>query len=132
MAQLEARERVQARRQEIWEFYRRELSGWADDNRVRLPIVPAHCRQSYHMFYLLLPSLDARQSMIARLKDRNVNTVFHYQPLHLSEMGRKLGGRPGDCPVTEDVADRLLRLPFFNEITGDQQGRVVEALKASF
>ena len=132
MAQLEARARVQAARQRVWEFYRSELSGWAESRGVRLPVVPAHCEQSYHMFYLLFPSLETRQRTIARLKERNVNTVFHYQPLHLSEMGRKLGGRPGDCPVTEDVADRLLRLPFFNEITPDQQGRVVEALKASF
>ncbi len=131
-AQLDARDAIQAKRQRLWEFYREELSGWAAKNGVRLPIVPAHCEQSYHMFYLLFPSLDARQNTIARLKDRNVNTVFHYQPLHLSEMGQKLGGRPGDCPVTKDVADRLLRLPFFNEITPDQQGRVVEALMASF
>jgi dTDP-4-amino-4,6-dideoxygalactose transaminase len=132
MAQLEARERVQARRQQVWEFYRQELSGWADDRGVRLPMVPAHCQQSFHMFYLLFPSLDARQETQARLTARGVNTVFHYQPLHLSEMGRQFGGRPGDCPVTEDAADRLLRLPFFNDITQDQQARVVEAFKASF
>jgi dTDP-4-amino-4,6-dideoxygalactose transaminase len=54
--------------------------------------------------------------------------VFHYQPLHLSEMGRRLGGREGDCPVTESISDRLLRLPFYNELTEPDQARVVEAV----
>jgi dTDP-4-amino-4,6-dideoxygalactose transaminase len=127
-AQLEARDAIQAKRQRLWEFYRHELNGWAAKNGVRLPIVPAHCDQSYHMFYLLFPSLVARDATVARLKDRAVQAVFHYLALHLSEMGQRFGGRPGDCPVTEDAADRLLRLPFFNDITPEQQAQVVDAL----
>jgi dTDP-4-amino-4,6-dideoxygalactose transaminase len=127
-AQLEARDAIQAKRQRLWEFYRQELAGWAAANDVRLPVVPAHCEQSYHMFYLLFPSLAARDATVARLKERAVQAVFHYQALHLSDMGRRFGGRPGDCPVTEDAADRLLRLPFFNAITLEQQAQVVDAL----
>src|SRR5207249_3351927 len=80
-AQLEARDAIQAKRQRLWEFYRQELSGWAAKNGVRLPIVPAHCRQSYHMFYLLFPSLVTRDQTVARLKERAVQAVFHYQAL---------------------------------------------------
>ena len=68
------------------------------------------------MFYLLLPSLDARNGLIAHLKAHGILSVFHYLPLHLSDMGQQFGGQPGDCPVTEDVSDRLLRLPFFNSL----------------
>jgi dTDP-4-amino-4,6-dideoxygalactose transaminase len=55
-------------------------------------------------------------------------SVFHYQPLHLSEMGQRLGGKEGDCPVTEAVSDRLLRLPFYNDLTEADQERVVGAV----
>ena len=127
-AQLEAREKIQARRQQIWEYYRQNLDGWAKENNIRLPIVPPHCEQSYHMFYLLLPSLVYRQALIAHLKSCGILSVFHYLPLHLSDMGRKFGGQEGDCPVTEDVSDRLLRLPFYNDMSEAVQERVVTAI----
>ena len=127
-AQLEAREQIQARRREIWEYYYEHLSSWAQEHEVRLPIVPAHCEQPYHIFYLLLPSLEQRQALIAHLKAREISSVFHYIPLHLSEMGRNFGGAPGDCPVTEAVSDYLLRLPFYNDLTEADQARVVDAI----
>jgi len=127
-AQLEAREEIQARRERIWEYYFTQLQPWAGAHDVRLPIVPAHCSQPYHMFYLLLPSLAQRQALIDLLKSHGILSVFHYLPLHLSDMGSKFGGRLGDCPVTEDVSDRLLRLPFYNDLTEADQSRVVGAI----
>jgi dTDP-4-amino-4,6-dideoxygalactose transaminase len=127
-AQLEARERIQARRRQIWDYYHTHLQGWARDRQVRLPVVPGHCEQPYHMFYLLLPSLAERQALIAHLNARGVSSVFHYLPLHLSNFGQQFGGRPGDCPVTEDVSDRLLRLPFYNQLSEADQARVVAAV----
>jgi len=124
-AQLEARERIQARRRRIWERYREGLAAWAERNGARLPSMPAHCEQSYHMFYLLLPSLDRRQALLAHLKSHGILAVFHYLPLHLSEMGRKLGGRPDACPVAQDVSDRLIRLPFYNDLTDTDQDEVI-------
>ena len=131
LAQLEAREAIQAKRRRLWEYYDGALAAWADARGVRRPVVPASCEQSYHMYYLLFPSLDARQRTIARLRERGVEAVFHYQALHLSEMGRRFGGAEGQCPVTERLADCLLRLPFFNDMTTDQQARVVAALQDS-
>jgi len=81
------------------------------------------------MYYLLLPSLEKRQALIAHLKARNIYAVFHYLPLHLSEYGSRFGGRAGDCPVTEDLSDRLLRLPFFNSMTDALQSEVIAAVK---
>ena len=81
------------------------------------------------MFYLLMPSLDARQRLIAHLKSRGILSVFHYLPLHLSEMGVRFGGRPGQCPVTEDVSDRLLRLPFYNRLSESEQDLVIETVR---
>jgi dTDP-4-amino-4,6-dideoxygalactose transaminase len=128
-AQFEAREQIQAKRRQIWEYYARHLWEWARAYNVRLPIVPEHCAQPHHMFYMLMPSLEQRQSMIEHLKQCGVNAVFHYLPLHISDMGRRFGGKEGDCPVTEDVSDRLLRLPFHNELTEADQARVVMAIQ---
>jgi dTDP-4-amino-4,6-dideoxygalactose transaminase len=82
------------------------------------------------MFYLLMPSLEIRQAFIEHLKSCGILSVFHYLPLHLSDMGRSLGGKTGDCPVTEDVSDRLVRLPLFNDLSREQQMRVIQAIHA--
>jgi dTDP-4-amino-4,6-dideoxygalactose transaminase len=127
-AQLEVQEQIQAKRREIWEYYHKHLQDWAEKHDIRFPIVPDHCEQAYHMFYLLMPSLEKRQALIAHLKAQNIISAFHYLPLHLSEMGQKFGGKEGDCPVTEDVSDRLVRLPFYNDLTEADLARVVAAI----
>jgi dTDP-4-amino-4,6-dideoxygalactose transaminase len=81
------------------------------------------------MFYMLFPSLEKRQAAIAHLKERGIQAVFHYLPLHLSPMGEKYGGKAGDCPVTEQVSDQLIRLPFYTNMTDDEQKAVIAALK---
>jgi dTDP-4-amino-4,6-dideoxygalactose transaminase len=126
--QLEQRERIQSHRLNAWNIYAGGLKDWAARHDVRLPTVPEHCEQPYHMFYLLMPNLDLRTRFIAHLRERGVYAVFHYLPLHLSDMGRSFGGREGDCPVTERVSDQLVRLPLHNLLTGDEQGEVIEAI----
>ncbi|MCY3833454.1 MAG: dTDP-4-amino-4,6-dideoxygalactose transaminase [Chloroflexi bacterium] len=129
-AQFESAAEIQARRQEIWNRYHVDLAEWAAANRVQAPTVPDHVEQSYHLYYLLMPSLPDRTALIQHLKDCGILSVFHYQPLHLSNMGLRFGGRRGDCPVTEDIADRLLRLPFYYSLTPEDQERVIAALQA--
>jgi dTDP-4-amino-4,6-dideoxygalactose transaminase len=127
-AQLEVWQVIQKRRQQIWGRYHTELADWSAANDIRQPVVTSDCEQAHHMYYLLLPSLERRTALIAHLKAQGILAVFHYLPLHLSEFAARWGGKAGDCPVTEDVSDRLLRLPFFNSITDDQQGFVIESL----
>jgi len=128
-AQLEARETVLKKRERVWSFYFDCLKDWAASRGVRLPHVPPSCEQSFHMFYLILPSLEIRQALIAHLKSRGILSVFHYVPLHLSRMGQQFGGRHGDCPVAEDLSLRLLRLPFYNDLTEQEQCEVVTAVQ---
>jgi len=128
-AQLEAREIIQAQRRHIWERYNMRLRDWAASYGVGMPVIPPHCQQSFHMFYLLLPSEGCRARLIDHLKARNILSVFHYLPLHLSEMGLRLGGPACSCPVTEDVSNRLLRLPFYNGLTESEQARVIRAVR---
>jgi dTDP-4-amino-4,6-dideoxygalactose transaminase len=127
-AQLEVWPQIQAKRQSVWQRYDTELASWCEKHGVRRPVVPAHCEQAWHMYYLLLPSLEKRTSLIAHLKAQGVTAVFHYLPLHLSAFGTRFGGKVGDCPVTEDLSDRLLRLPFYNSYSNEEQSRVIEAL----
>ena len=128
-AQLEQREKIQSHRGQVWEMYYTGLKDWASAHDVQLPCVPKHCEQPYHMFYMLMPDLDLRQRLIAFLHERGIISVFHYLPLHLSEMGGKFGGRQGDCPVTERVSDQLIRLPFHNALTGSDVELVVENIR---
>lgn len=130
LAQLEAADRIQARRRQVWHAYAEGLRDWCAEQGVRLPVVPPHCEQAYHLFYLLLPSLEQRQELIAHLKARGIYGVFHYVPLHLSEMGRRFGGRRGDCPVTEAAGDRLLRLPFYCDLSEADQAQVIDAVRS--
>jgi len=127
-AQLEQADKIQKQRRFIWHYYDSHLKDWASDNNVQLPYIPAYCEQSYHMFYLVMPSLEARQAFITHLKSRNILSVFHYLPLHLSTMGMTFGGKPGDCPITEQVSDRLVRLPFYNDLTEPTLEEIVQAI----
>lgn len=127
-AQLEARSEVQKKRARIWNNYQQHLRDWAVQRGVSLPHVPGDCEQAYHMFYLLLPSLQTRQALITHLKAHSILSVFHYVPLHLSDMGKRFAAGRADCPVTEDVSDRLLRLPFFNDLTETDQAFVIEKI----
>jgi dTDP-4-amino-4,6-dideoxygalactose transaminase len=118
-AQFEKRKEIQLKRKKIWEYYNKNLSSWAKDNNVKLPYVPDHCEQAYHMFYMLLPSLSVRTKFIESMKNKDINCVFHYLPLNDSIMGKKYGWEKGDCPITERVSDRLVRLPFYNDLLPD-------------
>jgi dTDP-4-amino-4,6-dideoxygalactose transaminase len=128
-AQFEQREKIQLHRKNVWELYYTGLKDWAMTREVQLPYIPRHCEQSFHMFYMLLPNLELRQKLIAYLRERGVYSVFHYLPLHLSEMGQGFGGESADCPVTERVSDQLVRLPFHNALSSAEQEQVIDLLQ---
>lgn len=109
--------------------YHQELGAWANTHRIKLPTIPDDCEQPYHLYYLIMPSLDARQRLIAHLRKRGIYSVFHYVPLHNSPMGHHFGGNTGDCPVTEHVSDRLVRLPLFKDLTLEEVDEVVTAVR---
>lgn len=127
--QLEQIKNIQSKRKRTWDYYYENLYAWAKENNVKLPVIPEHCDQAYHMFYLLMPSLEQRQILIARLKLRKILSVFHYAPLHLSDMGQRYGFKKGDLPVTEKISDGLLRLPFYTDLSEEDQETVVSAIK---
>ena len=129
-AQLEARDQIQAQRRRVWNYYHQHLQDWASENGVQLPYVPLHCEQSYHMFYLLLPSLEERTRFMEHLRNQGILSVFHYVPLHLSPMGLRYPASAGGCPVSEQIGDRLVRLPFYNDLTELNLEEVVGAVRS--
>lgn len=127
-AQLDRFDEIQMRRRRIWDRYLVSLTEWARENGFSLPVIPSAAEHTAHMFYVRLRTLDIRTAFLDHLKARGVNAVFHYQPLHLSEVGRSLGGKPGDCLETERAADDLVRLPLFESLNEEHQERVIAAV----
>jgi dTDP-4-amino-4,6-dideoxygalactose transaminase len=125
--QLEAWETIQRRRLEIWSRYTSGLRDWAARYGIGLPTVPPDCQQPGHLFYLILPSMASRTSLIAHLRARGILAVFHYLPLHLSPAGRRYGYHEGSLPVTEAISDRLLRLPLYAGLSKEEQDHVVQS-----
>ncbi|MCP2322595.1 dTDP-4-amino-4,6-dideoxygalactose transaminase [Hamadaea flava] len=128
-AQLEEFKEIQAQRMAVWNHYHAELAGWAREQGVTQPTVPADRVHPAHLYYLLLPDLDNRQAMLAHLKERGVQATFHYQPLHSAPAGVQYGRAPEEgCPVTDATADRLLRLPLFAGLRPEELTRITEAV----
>ena len=125
--QLEQRHVIQAKRQSVYERYERALAPYADEYGFRLPVIPDDCESAYHMFYLLLADRPTRDQVLAGMRSQDVQPTFHYVPLHSSEGGRRFAARSTECPITEDVSGRLIRLPFFNNLSEAESERVVEA-----
>ncbi len=127
-AQLEVCDQIQQSRRRIWERYYAQLHTWAGEHNVRLPVIPDSCEHPSHLFYLIMPTHADRQAMIAHLRSHGIYAVFHYLPLHLSEMGRKAAGKTASCPVSEDISSRLIRLPLFTTLTREEQEKIIETV----
>lgn len=126
-AQLEMREAIQAKRRAVVEHYTRTLTPYADELDFELMRVPPDRTSAHHMFYVLLPDRDRRNDVLELMRKSGVQATFHYQPLDASDAGRSFAVRETECPVSRDVADRLLRLPFWNNLTTSDLDRVTAA-----
>ena len=125
VGQLERFDAIQARRHAIWSAYAEGLAAWAFEHGVRLPAIPEEAAHTAHLFHLRFANLATRTRFITHMADAGISTVFHYQPLHLSDVGRRYGGREGQHPVTEDAGDTLVRLPLFESLTDELVERVI-------
>lgn len=127
-AQLENAEVITQRRIELWQRYHDLLAPQEAAGKLRRPIIPAVCVQNAHMYYVVLDSLEQRNEVIKRLKARDVHPVFHYVPLHSSPAGRKYARTSGDMKHTDEISNRLLRLPLWLGL-GEAQDVVVAELE---
>lgn len=110
-AQMEQADLITSRRLDVWDTYHHALSALEEQGKLRRPVLPPGCQHNAHMYYVLLDSLETRTRVISVLKQQGINAVFHYVPLHRSPAGGKYSRIHGDLKNTEDLSDRLLRLP---------------------
>jgi dTDP-4-amino-4,6-dideoxygalactose transaminase len=127
-AQLEEMDRISERRREIYSTYLAGLESLQTSGFLKLPAIPTGCQSNYHLFFVLLPNEALRDLAMTEMRADGIHSVFHYVPLHSSPMGRELSATV-DLPRTDNLSQRLLRLPLFHEMTSDQQGRVLHALE---
>lgn len=128
--QLERAVAINAQRIAIYNRYDIELREWAEKHGVITPFHPANTTHTAHVYHLRFKAGEMRDRFIAHLAEHQIGAVFHYQPLHLSKIGRQLGGIVGDCPITEHAGDCLVRLPLFNTLTIEEQSRVVQTIQS--
>ncbi|MCK8679507.1 dTDP-4-amino-4,6-dideoxygalactose transaminase [Streptomyces lichenis] len=128
-AQLEEFDAVQRHRHRLWDTYHRGLADWAAEQGVALPAVPEGRAHSAHLYHLVLPAEEDRSALLDHLRERGVQATIHFQALHTSPAGLRYGrSAPGGCPVSERVADRLVRLPLHTALDDAQAEQVVDAL----
>jgi dTDP-4-amino-4,6-dideoxygalactose transaminase len=125
--QLEEIDRISERRRQIYQHYRRALKPLEAQGLLSLPVIPEDCVSNYHMFYVILTNPQIRDQILDHLRASGIRAVFHYVPLHNSPVGKQLAGRYS-LPLTEDLSERLLRLPFFHNITSSEIETVIAAL----
>lgn len=131
-AQLEEAESITARRLEIWRAYDEALEPLEREGHIRRPTIPAHCRHNAHMYYVLASDGETRTRLLTHLKSRGIGAVFHYVPLHLSPAGQRFGRAGGELTVTEDMSERIIRLPLWIGMGEREISAVVGALRDFF
>ena len=130
-AQLENLDAIQAKRKTLWNSYYQQLKPLADKGCFSMPDIPEYATNNAHMFYLVLPSLEARTALIKYLKENGVGAVFHYLSLHSSEFYKnRHDGR--QLPECDRYADCLVRLPLFYDLTLEQVNTICELLKTYY
>jgi dTDP-4-amino-4,6-dideoxygalactose transaminase len=131
LAQLEAAEEVTARRRAIWDRYHAAFEELERDGLAQRPPTPPGSVHNGHVYYLMLPSEEARRAFIERLSGQGIATVFHFVPLHSAPAGERFGRVAGPLDHTEDAAARLVRLPLFADLSEGELERVIEATRAA-
>ncbi len=130
-AQLQEAERITNARRTLWNRYHEALAPLEKSGVLRRPVIPGNCTHNAHLYYILLPNMDMRGKLITHLKAANIQSVFHYVPLHSAPAGRLYGRTHGSMKNTDDLSARLLRLPLWLGLE-KQQDRVIETLSAFF
>ncbi len=132
LAQFGQARQITDRRLKLWSQYHDALQELEDGGHIVRPTVPEGCEHNAHMYYLLVKDLGVRSSLIKYLRERGIMAVFHYVPLHTSEAGRQYARLEGNLSVTENIADRLVRLPLYYDLTQEQMNKIIAAVKSFY
>ena len=131
-AQLLSADEINDNRMETWNAYYKAFSGLHESGKVELPVVPENCVHNAHMFFLKLKNLERRTEFISYLKEKGVQAVFHYIPLHSAPAGLKYGRFDGTDEYTTKESERLVRLPLYYGLTEDDRNTVIDTVLSFF
>lgn len=131
-AQLEEADKINQDRLTNWNLYYKELSDLAKQGAIELPHIPEECQHNAHMFYIKTTNRETRDSFIRYLKESDIQAVFHYVPLHSSQAGRKFGRFHGEDIYTTSESEKLLRLPMYYGMKGENVLEVIYCIKHFF
>lgn len=127
-AEFDAFDHIQQERKRVHEFYMASLRDLEQQEKLRLPIIPKECTTNHHLFYVLLPTEQKRDSMMQQLRTVGISAPFHYVPLHSAPYWKKFKPNQERLPITEDLSARLLRLPLYPDLSQEDCSRIVEAV----
>ncbi len=128
-AQLEQAEVINDNRMKSWNLYYKELECLKEAGKIDLPAIPSECQHNAHMFYIKAHDLEERSRLIKYLNSKEINSVFHYIPLHSAPSGVKYGVFVGEDRYTTKESERLLRLPLYYGLEEADVYKVVQELK---
>ncbi|MGM0411338.1 MAG: dTDP-4-amino-4,6-dideoxygalactose transaminase [Bacillota bacterium] len=130
--QLKKIDEINNMRRDNFEKYYKKLKPLEREGKIRLPKIPKDRESNYHLFYIIFNSKHKRNEIMDILKNKGIHAVFHYVPLHSSPMGKKLGYKPDDLPITEEISSRILRLPLYPELESDELNYIIDSLYELF
>lgn len=127
--QLTRANEIMEKRMHIWNYYNESLAELEKKGKIIRPYVPSYAKHNAHMYYIVLPTEEIRNQLMTKLKEKEISATFHYIPLHTSPMGKRLGCKKGELPVTEEYAGRLLRLPLYADMKKEDLEFVCKSIK---
>lgn len=125
-SQLMKYDEIMTKRMYVWNTYHALFEELEKQGKIIRPFIPEYNEHNAHMYYLILPNMELRDKFIQKMKEHDIQTVFHYIPLHLSPMGQKMGYKEGDLPKTEEYAGRLVRLPMYAGMTQEELDKITD------
>ena len=128
-AQLEQADVITAQREKRFKKYLEAFSPYQERGLLQLPHLPGYARSNYHLFYMLCPTRDHRDQILSQLRQEGIEATFHFVPLHSAPMGRKLGYKLDDLPLTEEISGRLIRLPLYPDLTATEQDYIIDKVR---
>ncbi|QXO17242.1 dTDP-4-amino-4,6-dideoxygalactose transaminase [Vibrio ostreae] len=132
MAQLNNADEINRDRLSSWQYYYNSLFSLWESGFIELALIEKHLSHNAHMFYIKVKDVDERDGLIKFLKEKNIQSVFHYVPLHSSEAGKKFSKFSGEDRFTTCESERLLRLPLWYGITKNDIDRVCDEIKSYY
>jgi dTDP-4-amino-4,6-dideoxygalactose transaminase len=132
-AQLEQLDYITSERKKVFDYYNKHLEEFLTEDFLEvLPEVPAARKSNYHIYYLKFKNYRIRDFILKELRQKGIAASFHFQPLHASPMGKKLGYSRDELPLTNQIAETMLRLPIYPDLSRQDLEYIIDSIREIF